>query len=315
MPPQRIVSMLASATEMLYGLGLGDRVVAVSHECDWPRDVLNKPRVTTSHVLSTASSQAIDDQVRALFQAGESLYGIDVRALVELQPDLIVTQAQCDVCAVAYEDVVRTVQNEPALRATQVVALNPRSFADVLSDIRHLAAACDCSQAGERYVSQLSERIDAVRRVTASIALAARPRVACIEWIEPLMIAANWMPDLIDIAGGEQSLTRGGEHSGYTPWDDLHAFDPQKIIIMPCGFDLRRTLHEAECLRTKPNWRQISAVRNGEVYAVDGNAYFNRSGPRLIESLEILARLLHPRHYGLRGDEPGEAEIWTRWQT
>ncbi len=313
MPPQRIVSMLASATEMLYGLGLGERVVAVSHECDWPRAALTKPRVTTSHVVSTASSQAIDDQVRELFQSGQALYGIDVPALIALQPDLIVTQAQCDVCAVAYEDVLRTVQSEPALRATQVVALNPQHFADVLSDIRRVSVACGCVDEGERYVARLSERIEAVRRVTASMNATERPRVACIEWIEPLMIAANWMPDLIDWAGGVQTLTRGGEHSGYTPWDNLIAFDPEKIVIMPCGFDLPRTWHEAECLRAKPHWQQITAVRQGEVYAVDGNAYFNRSGPRLVDSLEILARLLHPRRFGLRGDESGEAEIWSRW--
>ncbi len=309
--PQRIACLLSSATEMLYGLGLGDRVVAVSHECDYPAVVAAKPRVTFSRVDSAADSRAIDDQVRSLVSSGDALYHIDTRLLESLAPDLIVTQAQCDVCAVRYEDVVRAVTQSPTLHGRPVLALNPHSLADVLTDIQRIAAAAGVPAAGEHYVVQLQARVTAVRQRTARIPVAKWPRVACIEWIDPPFLAANWMPELIGWAGGDDGgLTRQGEHSAVVRWEDVTALDPQVIVVMPCGFDLPRTVAEASRLSGFPGWQNLTAVRTGRVYAADGNAFFNRSGPRLVESLEILAHLFHPELH----PAPTELDPQQAWQ-
>ncbi len=291
----RIASLLSSSTEMLYALGLGDRVVAVSHECDSPAEVRSKPRVTRTTIAADAPSGQIDEQVRQLTQQGLPLYEIDVPLLAELRPDLIVTQAQCDVCAVRYADVLEAVRSTPALQLARVVALNPQSLEDVLADMLRLGEATGAVATAEACVQQFRQRVAAVERRTLPVTQEQRPRVACIEWIEPLMIAGNWMPQLIELAGGRQSLAEGGRHSGYVSWHDLRRFDPQVIVVGPCGFDLRRTLVEAPQLFHLEGWSTLSAVREGRVYAVDGNAYFNRSGPRLVDSLEILAHLIHPR--------------------
>lgn len=292
--PQRIVSLISSATEMLFGLGLGDRVVGVSHECDYPSQVHERPRVTRSHVNSAASSADIDRQVHALVEQQAALYEVDVEQLVALRPNLIVTQAQCDVCAVRYADVVNAVREQPALAGAQIVALNPLSLADVMQDIRRIGHAAGCDEAAVRYVAELEARVANVQRRTARLAPSARPRVACLEWIEPPMLAANWTPQLVDWAGGNGGDTLAGRHSTYAHWEDVVRFDPEVIVVMPCGFDLARALVEAQVLPSFPHWTELSAVRSGRVFAVDGNAYFNRSGPRLVDSLEILAHLVHP---------------------
>jgi len=291
--PQRIVALLPSATEILYGLGLGDRVVGVSHECDYPPEVLGKPRVTMTAVNAGADSPEIDRQVQQRVAAGEALYGVDVGLLGRLQPDLIVTQAQCDVCAVRHEDVLRAVAELP-LPNTQVVALNPQSLADLWSDVRRVAAAAAVADRGETYVAGLQRRVEKVRSLTGSRRSDQRPRAVLVEWIEPLMLAGNWMPELVELAGARHDLTEAGRHSRYVPWERVIEHDPQWIGVCPCGFDVQRTIREAERLPTKPGWSRLSAVQAGRVFAVDGNAYFNRSGPRLVDSLEILAHLLHP---------------------
>jgi iron complex transport system substrate-binding protein len=274
---------------MLYGVGAGDRVVAVSHECDFPADVADKPRATCSNIDARLASGEIDAQVKQMLSAGEPLYGIDRQALERLAPDLIVTQAQCDVCAVRYDDVLGLVERCGALRDTAVLALNPQTLGDILADVQRVGDAAGASAAARDYAASLRSRIDRVHRSTAA---ARAVRVACIEWIEPLMLAANWMPELIRLAGGDDALSRPG-HSGYSSWDEVRRYDPEVIVVMPCGFDLERTLAEAQALHSVSGWRELSAVRTDRVYAVDGNAYFNRSGPRIVDSLEILAHLLH----------------------
>ncbi|HEX4132865.1 MAG TPA: cobalamin-binding protein [Pirellulales bacterium] len=310
--PRRIASLLASGTEILYGLGLGECVVAVSHECDWPPDCAGKPRVTFTNVCTTAASSAIDVQVREMLAGGAPLYEIDVEQLVALEPNLIVTQAQCDVCAVKYEDVVSLVQPAAPLAGVPVVALNPFTLGDVLADIERVGSATGCETEAAGYVNQLRRRLDAVRAVTCDMHRDQRPLVACIEWIEPLMIAANWMPEMIELVGARQCWSEAGRHSTYTPWEQLIASDPEVIVVMPCGFDLERTLSEARRLEEFPGWSNLQAVRSGRVYACDGNAYFNRSGPRLVDSVELLVRLVHPQRFGMTGDEPGEANVWRR---
>lgn len=291
---KRIVSLLAAGTEILYALGLGDRVVAVSHECDHPPDVHHKPRVSRFNVDAALDGRAVDAQVRELLRAGRPLFEVDVAALAALAPDMIVTQSQCEVCAVDAESVAAAIRGEPVLRNTLLVSLNPKTLEGVLEDMERVGAAAGCESRAAELVASLRRRVEAVCRRTVRIPLPSRPRVACLEWIEPLMIAAHWMPDLIERAGGRNALTRPGERSRTRDWSEVVAFDPEVILIAPCGFDRPRAEREAAALQSVSQWHPLSAVKNGRTYVVDGNAYFHRSGPRIVDSLELLAALLHP---------------------
>ncbi len=294
MAAKRIVSLLASATEMVAGLGLGHHLVGISHECDFPPEILDKPRLTFTHVNAEASSGQIDSQVHSLLASGQALYSIDTATLALLAPDLIITQAQCDVCAVRYADVVAAVAQEPALQAAQVLALNPRNLEEVFADIASVARATGCHDGGASYLQSLHNRVEMVRNIAGGAPASARPRVAFVEWLEPLMLAGNWTPEMIRLAGGENLLTTAGEHSPYGNWQALIEAQPQVAVIGPCGFDLARAISEWNQHQKHPAWQSVPAVRQGRVYAVDGNAYFNRSGPRLVDSLELLAWLIHP---------------------
>jgi iron complex transport system substrate-binding protein len=232
--------------------------------------------------------------------------------LAELGPELIVTQAQCDVCAVRYADVVALVERTPELVLSRVVALNPMSLADVLADVRRVAEAAGAGERGAEYVETLRRRIDAVRVKTASLGDGKRLRTALIEWTEPLMLSGNWMPELLELAGGFCPLAAAGRHSQYVEWPRLVEFDPEAIVVAPCGFDLKRSYEEARSLVERAEWASLSAVRAGRVYVVDGNAYFNRSGPRLVDSLELLAHLLHPEFVGRPAWVDERASPWRR---
>ncbi len=309
--PRRIASLLASATEILYGLGLGDQVVGVSHECDFPSTAASKPRLTRSHVDGALPSDHIDQQVKDAVAAGQSLYEVDAPMLCQLAPDLIVTQAQCDVCAIKYDDVMLLLQGHETLRQAHVVALSPTSLDDVFADILRVGDAAWKPAAARSYVNQLRQRVQRVRDATADLADAQRPRVVCVEWIAPLMIAANWTPQLVELAGGNHDLSRAGQHSEYASWEQIVAYDPEVLILMPCGFDLPRTLQEVVSLPSQDGWQELSAVRHDRVYAIDGNAYFNRSGPRLVDSLEILAHLLHPTRVPWPATIPDASQAWS----
>lgn len=293
----RIASLLACSTEILFLLGLGDRVVAVSHECDHPAEAAARPRVTTVNLDASSPSTDIDAAVRDMTSRGEPLYTIDVERLSALRPDLIVTQSHCDVCAISLNDVLGAVARVESLRGCQVVSMNPNRVGDVLTDIRRIAQAAGVASRGDEVVEALSVRLDHVRRMGAAIAPSDRPRVLCVEWIDPLMVAANWMPELVEWSGGRCPLTRAGDRSGYTPWNDVLQFDPQVIVIAPCGFELARSRREAIMLQRLTGWAGLSAVRHGRIWAADGNAYFNRSGPRLVDSLEMLAHAVHPERF------------------
>jgi len=293
----RIVSLLASATEILYGLGLADQTVAVSHECDYPPACRDKPQVTLSKIDSAVSSLHIDNQVQARVATRESLYAVDESKLIALQPDMIVTQDQCDVCAVSLDQVRQLVASADALSETSIVALNPQSLADVFADIRRLAKLTNTEQAAEDWLGDLQARVTTIRAKTDPLAATERPRVICIEWIEPLMIAGNWTPELLSWAGGVAGLATEGEHSQYHDWSEVLDFDPEVIIVAPCGFDLRRSQSEAEALKQLRNWHNITAQRQDRVFVLDGNAYLNRSGPRLVETLEILASVIQPQFF------------------
>jgi iron complex transport system substrate-binding protein len=291
----RIVSMLPSATEIVCALGAGPSLVGISHECDFPAEVRGLPAVTRARLDAHGTSRAIDDEVRALVAAGLGVYEIDVEGLRTLRPDVIVTQHQCDVCAVPYTEV------EAATRSVlgdgvAIVSLAPRRLDDVWDDVARVAAALDRRAAGADLRARIDDRLG---RLTAMTKPLPRPTVACIEWIEPLMLAGNWMPEIVACAGGRDPFGTPGEASGVQTWQRLADAQPDAVVLMPCGFPIAQTRRELDRVRARPEWSGLAAVRAGRAAIVDGNAYFNRPGPRLVESAEILAALLHPTACGL----------------
>jgi iron complex transport system substrate-binding protein len=287
---RRVVSLIASATEIVCALGRRDWLVGRSHECDFPADVATLPQLTAPKFKVEGSSAEIDRRVQEIVRDGLSVYRVDGEALKALTPDVIVTQDHCEVCAVSLSDVEAatcTWTGQPV----SIVSLKPDSTADTYADIRRVADALGAAAAGEDLVGRMQHRIDAVR---AQVAGRPRPRVAFVEWVEPLMAGGNWMPELIDAAGGHNLFGEAGKHSDWMQWDDLAAADPDVIVVAPCGYNLDRCLEELPLLEAKPGWSRLRAVRNGRVYFADGNAYFNRPGPRLADSTEMLAEMLHP---------------------
>ncbi len=289
----RIASLLPSATEIVCALGLADRLVGVSHECDFPAAIVGRPVLTEPKLDPRGSSAAIDAQVRRLVADGLSVYRIREAALRAAAPDLIVTQEQCEVCAVSFREVQAAAQ---ALLSTPaaIVSLKPNRLDDVLEDFLRVAAAAGVPAAGAALVAASRTRLDTIRRKVAHAR--SRPRVACIEWLEPLMVAGNWIPELVALAGGAYELVAAGAHSPALGWEVLAAAAPDVVIVMPCGFALPQTRRELPALTARPEWQALPAVRNGRAYAVDGNAYLNRPGPRLIDSAELLAGLIQPGH-------------------
>ena len=306
MPEPRVVSLIASATEIVCALGFEESMVGRSHECDFPPSVEKLPVCSSSKVNVDGSSRAIDDQVRAIVADALSVYRVDAALLDDLAPTVIITQTQCEVCAVSLRDVEQAVC-ELVASEPKIVSLEPMDLGDVFTDIRAVAAALGRPERAERLNAGLTARLDAIRE--RSGALGKRPVIACIEWIDPLMHAENWVPELVEIAGGSVMLGEAGRHSGYFEFGRMIEADPDVIAVMPCGFDIRRTAAEMPPLAAQPGWADLSAVRNGRVFLTDGNQFFNRPGPRVVESAEILAELLHPEvfDFGHRGSG------WTEW--
>ena len=288
--PQRIVSLLPSSTEILCALGLRERLVGVSHECDYPANVIGLPTLTEPKLDPHRLSEEIDTRVRQIVQEGLSVYRIKTDVLQSLQPEIIVTQDQCNVCAVALPEV------EEAVRCfltpgVKVVSLKPQRLSDIWEDMRHVARTTGREDAAEEVLRGLKQRLWKLEQQTRHLS---RPRVACIEWIEPLIAAGNWVPELLEIAGGEYTLTGAGEHSPVMTWETLVAHQPDVLVLMPCGFPIGQTQRELSALRAYPQWNMFPAVKTNRVFIVDGNAYLNRPGPRIVDSAEILAEILHP---------------------
>ncbi len=286
----RIVSLIASATEMVCALGLQDQLVGRSHECDYPPAVRSLP-VCTEPKFADGTSYQIDERIKAILQEGLSVYRVDAAALERLAPEVIITQTQCEVCAVSLADVEAAVCDMIGSRP-KIVALEPNALEDIFADIERVADALGVAGRGTDLAAALRRRMADVERQAATID--ERPAVACIEWIEPLMAAGNWMPELVEMAGGVSVVGRAGEHAPWLEWDDLVALDPDVIIAFPCGFDIQRTRREIGSLTTKPEWSNLRAVAARRVYLADGNQFFNRPGPRVAEALEIMAEMLHP---------------------
>jgi iron complex transport system substrate-binding protein len=291
---RRIVSLIPSGTEILYAVGAGDRLAAVSHECDWPIEVKQLPRVTHTSITAACASADIDRQVASMLADRQPLYQLDGELLRRLAPDLIVAQDQCDVCALPLDTLRDCIASEPSLRNTTIIALNPSSLADVMADILRIGRAVGCAEGAQRCARELQSRVDQIAKLAATFAPQNRPRTIVIEWIDPLMISGNWVPKLVELAGGTSGLSTSGRPSQCRSWSDVCALDPEVIVVAACGFDIDRTASEMPTLAGLPGWRHVAAVRCDRVFVADGNAYFNRSGPRLVDSLELLAGLLHP---------------------
>jgi iron complex transport system substrate-binding protein len=285
----RICSLLPGATEIVFSLGLGDHLVGVTHECDHPADAKNKPVMVHSAIdPARMSSGEIDLKVGELLRDGKGLYTIDERAFREAAPDLILTQGLCDVCALDYNDVVKAADLLP--HRPQILSLNPRILTDILDDVRRIGAASGRSQTAEQLVRDYSHRIEQIGYEAPSY----RPRVVCLEWFDPLYTAGHWVPEMVALAGGYDVLAHAGEPSSRVKWDQVIDAKPEILLLMPCGFDTRRAVKESAPLRALPGWNELPAVKAGNVYALNGNAYFSRPGPRLINGLEILAQIIHP---------------------
>ena len=302
----RIVSLLPSSTEIVCALGCRDRLVGRSHECDYPPEIADLPACTAPKFDPDGTSYQIDQRVKAILQEAVSVYRVDADLLDRLAPDWLVTQSQCEVCAVSLKEVeeaaCRLLRSRPS-----ILALEPNYLADVWSDIERVAAALGVEDRGRALVAGLKDRLDQIAGRTRHAK--ARPRVACIEWFEPLMAAANWVPELVQTAGGRHLFSAPGEHSSCLSWEALEKAQPELIVLMPCGFDMARCRRELPALRAQQAWSRLQAVQQGQVFLTDGNQFFNRPGPRLVESARILAEIFHPSLFDPRHEHVG----WERW--
>jgi iron complex transport system substrate-binding protein len=291
----RIVSLLPSATEIICQLGLERELVGVTHECDYPSTVRALPKVTRTLIPLTASSREIDTLVRERLQTEKALYSLDLPTLTALEPDLIVTQALCDVCAVAEEEVRAAACS--LLGSPRVINLEPTCLDEVFECLRLVGEATDRAARAADEIDRLRSRVTAV--ASRSKMIQRRPRVVILEWIDPPFSSGHWSPELVRLAGGEEVIGVAGERSRTLDWQQVIAAAPGVMIIACCGFDVERTLADLPILRNCPGWDILPCVRNGRVYVVDGSAYFSRPGPRLVDSLEILAHALHPEVHPL----------------
>jgi iron complex transport system substrate-binding protein len=304
--PKRVVSLIASATEIICALGARDLLVGRSHECDFPPEVARLPSLTEPKFLVTGTSYDINARVKTIVQEGLSVYRVDAERLEALRPDIIVTQDQCDVCAVSLKDVEATLCAWGG-RQVDIVSLKPDALADIWEDIAKVARALGRERQGKRLVEELKARMASIAEQSG--AARTRPRGAMIEWVDPLMAGGNWMPELVQLAGGEHLFGVAGQPSPWLDWDEVVAADPDLILVHPCGFDIARTLQEMPLLEHRPGWRGLKAVRRGRIFVADGNQYFNRPGPRIVESLEIMAEIFHPELFPSRH----EGEGWIRY--
>lgn len=302
--PERIVSLLASGTELTCALGLGERLVGRSHECDFPAWVERLPVVSRPTFRIAGSSRDIDERVRAKLRDGLPLYEVDELLLLELAPDVLITQTHCEVCAVSPADLAH---GSPAkLSRTPLVALHGSTTAEILRGFADAARVLGAPEAGEKLVRELQQRLAEVAQRARGLP---RPRVACIEWIEPVFAMGNWGPELVELAGGDNLLGKPGQHSTTLSFESVCEADPDVLIVAPCGFGLERAWSEMPALAAQPGFASRHAVKTGRVYVCDGNLYFNRSSPSLFETPEILAEMLHPQAFAPQH----EGRAWRRW--
>lgn len=299
----RIISLIPSATEIVSCLGGMDYLVGRSHECDFPAQVSRVPICTAPNLDPTKPSAVIHEQVEDLLQKSLSVYSLDLEQIVRLQPTHIITQAQCEVCAVSFEQVALAVRELDNCSPT-LISLQPNTIEAVWADIQHVGDILGLPS--QMPLEVLFRRVSKIQKQ----AIAPKKTVVCIEWTDPLMAAGNWVPQLVDLAGGEELLGHAGQHSGWLTWEQLQLADPDVLIVMPCGFDLAATGRAVAMLDRDVRWQTLKAVREHQVFLTDGNQYFNRPGPRLVESLEILVEILND---GLDDRPIHQGDGWLRW--
>ncbi|WP_411275322.1 cobalamin-binding protein [Daejeonella sp.] len=290
----KIISLLPAATEIVCVLGLEAQLIGRSHECDFPESVRHLPVCSSAKFISGSNSAEIDRQVKEILSDALSIYTIDRELIRQLNPDVIITQAQCEVCAVSLKEV------EEALKGLLdkeciIISLQPNTLSDVYNDISKIAKILNVSSQADDILERADERLNIIRHKLKF--LSEKPKVACIEWLAPLMVAGNWTPELVQIAGGNPILAINGKHSPFVDFGEIIRENPDIIVVMPCGFSIPRTLEEIDLLLDLPGWKGLKAVMNNRIYIADGNQYFNRSGPRLTDSIEILAEIINERQF------------------
>jgi len=304
----RIVSLLPSATEIVAAMGMARQLVGRSHQCDFPADVARLPALSATKVRLDGTSRDIDRRVNEIIAQGVSVYSVDAERLRALKPDVIVTQTQCAICAVTPADLEDALCEWTGM-APKLVSLEPNDLSDVWADMRRVGRVLGVEDAAHAAIVDLQARLDRLRRIAALADR--RPTVAAIEWIDPLMAGGNWMPELIEAAGGESLFATPGQHSPWLDWAALAAADPEVILLLPCGFTIDQSLADVPLLAARPEWAGLRAARTGQVYVLDGHHYFNRPGPRLVESAEMVAEILHPELFAFGHEGRG----WVRLRT
>ena len=304
----KIVSLLPSSTEIAFALGLGKDVLGVSHECDFPEEAKTKPVLTKSKINAFKRSDEIDRDVMEIVKNGLSVYDIDESKLKEVQPDIILTQDQCEVCAVSLKDVQEATNK--FICSAKIISLKPAILNDILNDIIKIGKEAKREKEAETLLQNLKSRIDFIKNKTKN--LTSKPKVCCIEWIEPLIVAGNWVPELVEIAGGINIISEKGQHSKKLALKEVLEHNPGKIVISPCGFKVNQTLKDIELLEKRPEWKELEAVKNNEVYVVDGNSYFNRPSQRIVDTLEVLASILHPELFSEKRELAFKLELSIR---
>ncbi|MDP3921330.1 MAG: cobalamin-binding protein [Candidatus Omnitrophota bacterium] len=303
----RIVSLIPSSTEIVHALGCGDQLVGRSHECDFPAVVKSLPTCSEPKINIEGTSREIDDRVKETVSDSGSVYRIDAKALKALEPNVIITQDHCEVCAVSLKDVENAVCDWADDAKPEIVTLLPNNLEDVWSGIRRIAGALKVKDRGDDLINSYRERMQAISQKAKSIG--GHPRVACLEWLDPLMAGGNWIPELLALLGAEDLFGRPGEHSPWMKWEELVGQDPDVIVVLPCGWGIEKSRLEMAAVTQKAEWKKLKAVRTGRVFLTDGNQYFNRPGPRLVESLEIFAEILYPEKFSFGHEGTG----WQRF--
>ena len=295
---QQIVSFLPSATEMACALGLSDQLVGITHECDYPPEIAGKPVVVRNALpIETMSQPQVDAAVAQRMRDGLSLYEVDEKLLQELAPDLILTQNLCQVCAPSGNEVSQALSLLP--KKPQILWLTPKSLEEIFANVRELGEATGRAKEAEELIAAGRARLERTAAVTRD--LSHRPRVFCMEWLDPVYCSGHWVPEMVKLAGGVDALAREGEDSVRIPWDDVVQWAPEVLIITPCGFNLEKVIEQTQQLQSYPGWSDLPAVRQGRVYAVDANSYFARPGPRVVDGTELLAHLIHPELFPWKG--------------
>ncbi len=294
----RIVSFLPSATEMVCLLGLDDQLVGITHECDYPDRVRQKPVVVRNALdLSKMTRAEIDRSVSERIHAGDSLYRVDENLLRRLDPDLILTQNLCEVCAPSGNEVSQVLQT--LARKPEILWMTPRNLSEILENVRELGRATRRTSEAEAFITQAKERMSRIAAVARSAS--SRPRVFCMEWIDPVYCSGHWVPEMLELIGAEDRLGKKGTDSVRVPWEDVLAWDPEVFVVLPCGFHLHEAAEQARLLASRPGWTGLTAVKRGQVFAVDASSYFARPGPRVFDGLELLAHLIRPDLFRWQG--------------